>query len=255
MLRRSFILGATIGLAVGLCPHCSYARARVNARGCRLLGATAGGSDDVPKLLTSSGEQGIDIFCRSQVDSLNTVFGVRATFGFYDDAGIPNALALSEQYDKVNPDGTVLMGISLAKTILSTLAGTNNLLVLNGVMAHEWGHILQYQIGYTDDWLVRYELSADYMVGWYFNRAQSANKNLRSEILTLFSRFSKLGDTEFTNPNHHGTPTQRSKILVEGAGYTWRDQKIGKNAYTYNHIASTAKEAFENAINSLVPDL
>jgi hypothetical protein len=81
-------------------------------------------------------------------------FEVNPGLGFYDDTGAPNAVALPEVLVSGGIDGTILMGLNLytqdmeryygAKQLAPTLQTAFN---CNVIMAHEFGHIMQYKAG------------------------------------------------------------------------------------------------------------
>jgi hypothetical protein len=198
--RRKLLIAT--GCAALLCP--CEAHSSVRMAGCAVLGATSG--QELPFVkLSSSGKERIDLMCRSEAPKLNTFFGVNADFGFYDDATGANALTIQSS----SGDGTILMGIALAKSVLR---GTDVELIV--VMAHEWGHIKQYQARSQYNWGVRYELDADRQAGTYFrDRWSEKQKGILAAEL-----FFRLGDNEFSNADHHGTPIQSRNVFLDGAG-------------------------------------
>jgi len=192
------------------------------------------GTPKLPTRLASSGHPDIDAKCLKEVESLNRVFDVRAAFGFYEDVEGKqgNALAYGYAFDKAYPDGTVLFGKRLAANVLreSTSFG------LIGVMGHEWGHIRQFKEGLKVGWDVHYELSADYLSGWYLSHIAAATDANREAIMTVFQG---LGDTDFTDADHHGTPSQRSKMF--SFAYTLKGDGSTANL--------TAKEALDQSLS------
>ncbi|HYH14136.1 MAG TPA: hypothetical protein VD794_02885, partial [Flavisolibacter sp.] len=82
------------------------------------------------------------------------------------------------------------------------------------VLAHEFGHHVQFALGVYDDLELtpensRYtELMADAMAAYYLShdRGAAIQWNRCRSFLKIFFN---LGDCAFTNPNHHGTPAQR----------------------------------------------
>jgi hypothetical protein len=222
MLTRRTILTGTLATAtVGHC--CAHAQTSPS-RGCRLLKA-APGSRDIPKLLVSSKSTEIDDLFQSEAQQLNQLFGLAPRFGFYHDDVSPNALAVPGQ--GTGDNGTVLMGINLARR----LAGADSLHFI-AVAAHEWGHIFQFTKRLKCPWGVHLELSADYLAGWYLAKTERDSERIKNSIATLFSN---IGDSEFANDDHHGTPRQRSNVLLSGA-----------SLYDYKRdLPATADEAFE----------
>src|SRR5262249_42632574 len=72
------------------------------------------------------------------------------------------------------------------------------------------------------------ELHADFMAGIYM-----AGKKPSIDLESYAHAFFKIGDDEFTNPDHHGTPEERYLALKEG--YAHRRNKpnewVGLEAY------------------------
>jgi len=124
---------------------------------------------------------------------------------FLNDCNSPNALA--------NPqDRSILFGTSMAQKLLNQFRDT---IPLWQVMAHEWGHQIQYALG--DYWLeastvAPKELEADMFSGFYLLITKGSS-NLASSVANAFS----MGDWEFNNPSHHGTPNQRGAALLAGS--------------------------------------
>ena len=113
---------------------------------------------------------------------------------------------------------------------------------LAAVLAHEYGHLLQYKARFNEAWGIKFELTADFMAGWYLGRIHNLTK---ADIDQTAELFLQLGDTSFTDPSHHGTPWQRSKIFSRGAGV------IGREFPTVDKPSGTAAEAFKNALASI----
>ena len=86
------------------------------------------------------------------------------------------------------------------------------------VVAHEYAHRLQRQAGVfaVARAVVDVELQADCLAGaWSRTRAQAG---LLSEIdvAAATAAVAAVGDTELTDPNHHGTPAQRQAAWFRG---------------------------------------
>ena len=99
------------------------------------------------------------------------------------------------------------------------------LTAITGVMAHEFGHNIQYNT-YVDEsqfssqrqvlnvgqTVVLQELEADAFSGLYmYFKFQS-----EAEFDTYFQTIYELGDDGYTNPGHHGTPEQRQAAAAFG---------------------------------------
>lgn len=84
-----------------------------------------------------------------------------------------------------------------------------------GILAHEYGHHVQFELGLFDDHAGdaeatrTTELEADALAGYYLSHPRG--ERLRSQRVDAFVRsFGEVGDCAFDNPGHHGTPAQRS---------------------------------------------
>lgn len=189
--QTAFLLG---GLLFSACPICTASAAR--GIGCNLSRQAKQG---MPNLIVGSASPD-DL--GSEISLLNTRFRVRPYFAFYDDSDDPNAYASPDLYDENFPDGTVLFG----KNLRASLEGNSHgRLITASILAHEWAHIKQYQKKKIREWVVQDELSADFLAGWYFRQTGRSDADLK----IVESSFGGLGDTEYTNPEHHGTPRQR----------------------------------------------
>jgi len=118
-----------------------------------------------------------------------------------------------------NPaENVVAFGVPL----LDSIQGSDFDLKVTCIAAHEVAHIFQSEDGYfdlaqTDATVRRNELMADHFAGcclaFIVNGGRRIdrgklyqNKNsVQSAFQLMFSR----GDTNFTDPNHHGTPSER----------------------------------------------
>lgn len=172
------------------------------------------GGAQTPQPLPSSGNRELDEFCFKEAEALNVSYGLRPEFGFLDDAGEPNAYAVDTSDDPRRRDGLVLFGISLAREV-DPQNSTDGKLKIAAVMAHEWGHLYQYNQKYLDQFGVRFELTADYMAGWHLRKTRPQEME---KIAAVSNFFKSLGDNAFTAPSHHGTPLQRASIFERAAG-------------------------------------
>lgn len=85
------------------------------------------------------------------------------------------------------------------------------------ILAHEYGHQLQYAFGLPskkESTARPNELEADGMAGYYLRGG--LGKSTYSEISTAYEFAFAIGDTYTTSPNHHGTPAQRRSAVRLG---------------------------------------
>lgn len=175
-----------------------------------MLRSAAAGGELQQEMLSTSGRADIDAVCFSEIERLNKIFDVSAAFGFCDDDAGANALAVDRAYVAEHKDGTVLLGRLLAKQLAENDARANSAALI-AVLAHEWGHIRQYKSRVVSNWGVHFELSADYLAGWYLSYRSDIDQSTIEKVVRLFSG---IGDNHFTNEDHHGTPSQRSRMLT-----------------------------------------
>ena len=119
------------------------------------------------------------------------------------------------------------------------------MLELACVMAHEVGHIMQYKKNFLSSWVIKNELSADYLAGWYIAKTRRLN---RQSVENLSGWFKEIGDIAFTEEDHHGTPWQRSKIFMRGAGIVGDEFSEGEGRDVLSPDDSIS-EAFTNALS------
>ena len=133
--------------------------------------------------------------------------GVPATVYAFDECSLQQANAIAM------PNRSILMGYWLSRKII---IDTGSELPVAGVLAHEWGHQVQFQFGWaqpTEPTVRRIELEADMWSGFYMALAKGWTGNqLNSYFQTLFD----IGDFNFHSRGHHGTPNQRLAAGVVG---------------------------------------
>jgi hypothetical protein len=230
--RRSAITRLVATVALPLLP--SPTHAKTSQRACHLFAAVDGHAD-LPSLKVSSGSIQIDELCKTELHSLNHQFGLSPVFGFYDDTMSPNALAIPPNKFDRTPDGLVLLGARLAREYYSRDVSGMSIV---SIIAHEYGHILQFKRNYETNWGVRQELSADYLAGWYLAKTK-APELIKAVVVPLFG---SLGDSDFTNEGHHGTPKQRSMKMLSGANLYDFDNR------TVDGLAGSASAALTTSI-------
>ena len=89
------------------------------------------------------------------------------------------------------------------------------------VIAHEYAHNVQYELGYSKQQLghsssMPTELMADCMAGMWANSAYSRGLLEGTDVEEATTTFYSMGDFAFDNSDHHGTPEQRSNAFLTG---------------------------------------
>lgn len=225
--RREVVLGGALTLVFGSTEQCCGHDARApHSRGCCLheddvdavypSGTSTGISGD-DTIIPNSGDREFDFALAQTLYMLSQKFGVKPGFAYYDDSASPNAYA-TPRVRLANADGTVLMGRSLLDKLRHMHDAPE--VGVAGVCAHEFGHIVQFQFGLIEKvnagqpTIKRCELQADYFAGYFAGLRKRERPSFPA--LVVSSTIHGLGDTEFQNPGHHGTPEERGRAVTRG---------------------------------------
>ncbi|UKB83804.1 metalloprotease [Chryseobacterium sp. MEBOG06] len=87
------------------------------------------------------------------------------------------------------------------------------------ILAHEYGHQLQYIFGLpsvNENTARPNELEADGFAGYYLRRPNGYNKTNFTEIAAAYEFAQSIGDYQTNSPGHHGTPAQRRSAVRLG---------------------------------------
>lgn len=169
-------------------------------------------------ILESFGDPTFDRQFSEEVSIQTQFWGLPAQVYIFDEcAGSKNALS--------HPDRYILFGIRLT---VDTIIQTGSSLPIAGILAHEWAHQAQFAhnwINPTASTARNTELEADAFAGYYMGLAKNwAGAELESFFQILFS----LGDYDFNNPNHHGTPNERRSAGALGMLVAYEVLKQGQ---------------------------
>jgi len=138
----------------------------------------------------------------------------------------------------------------------------NYITMISGIMAHEYGHIVQFNtyidtsqlapkrqtvnIGST---IVLSELEADAFSGLYMY----FKLNSEAQIEAYFDMLEELGDSAFTDPNHHGTSEQRQAAAAYGI--LAADYIISNNLQDYIEWVDIRDEFIEGIAQYILYDV
>ena len=90
------------------------------------------------------------------------------------------------------------------------------------VIAHEVGHAVQHDLGITEPdgatTVAPTELQADCLAGVWSNAKYWEDELEGDDIPEAVAAAASVGDFEFTDPGHHGTPAERSAAFMVGYG-------------------------------------
>jgi hypothetical protein len=212
--RRKFLKGSALLTATLLCSRHVCAGSNSRPKACSLRGGLQANGIN---MFRTSGNSDLDRSINLELTHIAESFKVLPGFGFYDDSDGQNAFALDEDLIP-HTRGTVIFG----KQLLSDELDSNEWggLAVAGIMAHEFGHIFQYQSKFYDlltqtqttDRLL--ELHADYLAGYYLGlkRLRSGEIDIKGFLDSLYLK----GDTDFNSSDHHGTPMERAEVMLAG---------------------------------------
>ena len=232
--RRTVLLGGLITVFGGLPCECS---SQTKLGGCaisadaakRYLGSSVGDQDIVNSIVTKSGNKDFDYAAAQTLSVLSDMFEVLPGFAYFK-INSRNAFATSGRL-MGKTDGTVLFGSELLFDVLNAPEAPDA--IFSGICAHEFAHILQFQRGVdlnkNQPTARRGELHADFMAGYFAGARKLQNSNFPAAVIAV--SHGDLGDYDFNNPQHHGTPAERSAAIVRGFEIAYRDRKKPMEAF------------------------
>jgi uncharacterized protein len=152
-------------------------------------------------------------FMNTQNSRIASLWGRQAvTLRFVKDASNPNSTFNAISYGT----GKIYYGEAIYK---AAKARNANNIVNAMILAHEFGHQLQFRFGLpsVDERTARAgELEADGMAGYYLRRPNGFNATSFAAIASAFEFAASIGDNSVNNPNHHGTAAQRRSAVRLG---------------------------------------
>jgi hypothetical protein len=231
--RREVVLGGL--LTISFMPRCACAK--IQTLGCVItdqqLVSIAGSRPpvfgfniDKDSVENGSGNKQFDLALAITLAKVSELFGVLPGFGFFNEDEGPNAFA-SQSKRLARDDGSVVFG----KLMLANLMRSrdNPELGVAAVCAHEFGHILQYKLGLQqqligpDGRVMKLELHADYLAGFFAGMRKKERPDLPAAVFAQTQY--NFGDTQYNNPQHHGTSDQRGQAVVAGFEASYRQRK------------------------------
>ncbi len=219
-------MGMNLSCAHAGWPNTVSVHNSIKSEGCSLSGA---GSNISSYNLNPSVPSWVLKLLLSAHKDLKEIFQLNPGFSFINEQGSPNAFATSQNLTHDAVDGTILIGKKfLDNEIEKGEESWQAPLLL--VLAHEFGHIAQFKFGYHAETPIM-ELQADAIAGitvaqWLvilknipqFNNLY-ARKLQEQEISHAVDSLFSIGDYNFNDPDHHGTPRQRLQAFFEGYSY------------------------------------
>ena len=162
---------------------------------------------DLGFTLRTSGYNELDQIVVNEINQLQVFFGVKVDFFFLLESYGKNAMYLKSC--SYNCNGTILLGV---KMLYSQLQKKNGVECVKAILAHEFGHCVQYLINWQELGK-RQELHSDFLAGYYTGRMYNYTKD---QMNSLFHELFSMGDNYFWSPDHHGTNSERECAFLEG---------------------------------------
>lgn len=127
------------------------------------------------------------------------------------------------------------------------------------ILAHEYGHQLQYIFNLPSVSESTYrpnELEADGFAGYYLRRPNGYNKTNFSEIAAAYEFAQSIGDYQTNNVNHHGTPAQRRSAVR--LGFLLGQYDLSASNFDYNffyYYQGVLNGTYKMAKNTVNPEI
>ncbi|WP_310481401.1 neutral zinc metallopeptidase [Chamaesiphon sp. VAR_48_metabat_403] len=90
------------------------------------------------------------------------------------------------------------------------------------ILAHEYAHAAQTVGGFRPQNITKIELQADCLSGFYMGAMPNVTFD-RQDIEEIAQIAYQVGDYEFNNRQHHGTPEQRAEAVLRGFAASQRN--------------------------------
>jgi hypothetical protein len=229
-LRREVVLGGLLTILTASSEACCQPlSAAPRLRGCMIPKHLAAGffasssghqiyeKGDEP-MPGGSNDREFNFALAHSLVKIGATLEVLPAFAYYDDRDRPNALA-TDAKDLDRAQGTVLFGRDLLRQTRIELEHPE--VAVTAVCAHEFGHILQYNWPTLLETLLegqttvkRVELHADFLAGYFAGIRKLEKTDFPAAIFAVKLR--SMGDNNFNDPRHHGTPDERAQAVVQG---------------------------------------
>lgn len=127
------------------------------------------------------------------------------------------------------------------------------------ILAHEYGHQLQYIFGLpsvNESTARPNELEADGFAGYYLRRPNGYNQTSFAQIAAAYEFAQSIGDYQTNSPGHHGTPPQRRSAVH--LGFLLGQYDLSAADFDYNffyYYQGVLNGTYKTAKNSRFPEL
>jgi hypothetical protein len=151
-------------------------------------------------------------FMNAQMTKIASLWGrSNPTLRFVNDPSNPNSTYNAISYST----GKIYYGYAIYADAKNKGGNIVNAMVL----AHEYGHQLQYIFGLpsvNESTARPNELEADGFAGYYLRRPNGYNQTSFAQIAAAYEFAQSIGDYQTTSAGHHGTPPQRRSAVRLG---------------------------------------
>lgn len=167
---------------------------------------------------------------------INYLLGIAEHFNTTSDQIPENPFYASDGF--ASPDGIIVIGDGIVSMLAET--GLDPKVVWSGILAHEWGHQIQFQnfgnwqypipaFNNTPESTRMTELEADFLTAYYLTHKRGGTYNWK-RVEDVLASFYNIGDCGFDSPGHHGTPDQRLEAARQGYLLAASQKKKGQIA-------------------------
>lgn len=191
-------------------------------------------------------------FMNSQMNAIAGMWGRTApTLRFVNDPSNPNSTYNAISYST----GKIYYGYAIYADAKNKGGNIVNAMIL----AHEYGHQLQYIFGLpsvSESTARPNELEADGFAGYYLRRPNGYNQTSFAQIAAAYEFAQSIGDYQTTSAGHHGTPPQRRSAVR--LGFLLGQYDLSASAFDYNffyYYQGVLNGTYKMAKNSQYPEL
>lgn len=203
-------------------------------------------------LLTSLQNSADTSFMNSQMTKISGMWGrSNPTLRFVNDPSNYNSTYNAISYST----GKIYYGYAIYYDAKSKGGDIVNAMIL----AHEYGHQLQYIFGLpsvTESTARPNELEADGFAGYYLRRPNGYNQTSFTQIAAAYEFAQSIGDYQTNSAGHHGTPPQRRSAVR--LGFLLGQYDLTASAFDYNffyYYQGVLNGTYKMAKNSKYPEL
>ncbi len=191
-------------------------------------------------------------FMNSQMTKIASLWGrSNPTLRFVNDPSNYNSTYNAISYSS----GKIYYGYAIYYDAKSKGGNIVNAMIL----AHEYGHQLQYIFGLPsvyESTARPNELEADGFAGYYLRRPNGYNQTSFTQIAAAYEFAQSIGDYQTTSPGHHGTPPQRRSAVR--LGFLLGQYDLSAADFDYNffyYYQGVLNGTYKTAKNSRFPEL